>query len=663
MSKNKKFNRIRKSDFDRVLITETLPFETPIIFSNNGLYQHIKNASLIDPIIDEVYQALITGSSNGNPVTLGGKTVNSTTPYLYKIRKNSFEYRRLGLAHPYSQWKIKEFYEKYGDLILYFCSRSPATIRAPRKVAGSFYTKNSNENLNQYRTIESLNMLESEDKTKHSPTYFSYKGYNRLYKFFESYEYFDLEKKFESLLTLDVSKCFDSIYTHSLSWAIKDKQFTKKFVTTSTTFAQQFDEIIRHANYNETHGILIGPEVSRIFAEIILQEIDIQAIGRIKEHSQHTYGHDYVFKRYVDDVFIFAKNSDIAHIVHTIYTDVLLGFNLHVNKSKSTEFSRPFITNKSTLIQNASYEANSFFDIFLDSEEMSFLKPKKIHSVWKLTRKFINSIKSICSQNSANYDEISNFLISVISERIKKIVAVSTIISDEENYKNALLVLLEIMFFLYQVSPSVAASYRLSTSIVLCIKFLETHLKEHLDTINQRIFELTLELITNTKIEPSNSVKSLVELEILNIVLAVKELGDNYTLPITALDKIFNDERPFSYFTIISCLYYSGNNHDLLSLKQRAITAVSQKLENLTDIVMDSEKAYLFLDVLNCPHIEQKLKLNWLKNVRIALQLQPKNKTELTNAINNSLSMFMSVKWNDLDLLRLLERKELKQAY
>ena len=38
-----KKNLIKHSDFDRVLITETLPYETPIIFSNDGLYNRIKN--------------------------------------------------------------------------------------------------------------------------------------------------------------------------------------------------------------------------------------------------------------------------------------------------------------------------------------------------------------------------------------------------------------------------------------------------------------------------------------------------------------------------------------------------------------------------------------------------------------------------------------------
>ena len=40
----RKINRIKRSDYNRILITETLPYETPIIFSNDGLYSTGANA-------------------------------------------------------------------------------------------------------------------------------------------------------------------------------------------------------------------------------------------------------------------------------------------------------------------------------------------------------------------------------------------------------------------------------------------------------------------------------------------------------------------------------------------------------------------------------------------------------------------------------------------
>lgn len=192
----KKKNRIKRSDYNRVLITETLPFETPIIFSNDGLYDQIKSIDGANEIQKTIIRALVLGEE-------GPKTVNSTIPYLYKVRKNSNEFRRLAILHPVSQWQIKCFYQKYEHLILHYCSSSPASIRAPRNIASSFYSKSSWENINQYKN-GSVALASLDRYVKHSPSFFSYHGYDRLYKFFNSRDYFSLEKRFSVLKTLDV---------------------------------------------------------------------------------------------------------------------------------------------------------------------------------------------------------------------------------------------------------------------------------------------------------------------------------------------------------------------------------------------------------------------------------------------------------------------------
>ena len=102
----KKKNRIKRGDYNRVLITETLPFETPIIFSNDGLYNHVASIGTASGIQKTIVDALVLGE--GHP-----KAVNSTNPYLYKVRKNSKEFRRLALLHPLSHWRLKCFYQKY----------------------------------------------------------------------------------------------------------------------------------------------------------------------------------------------------------------------------------------------------------------------------------------------------------------------------------------------------------------------------------------------------------------------------------------------------------------------------------------------------------------------------------------------------------------------
>lgn len=114
-----------------------------------------------------------------------------------------------------------------------------------------------------------------------------------------------MRKKYNKLLKLDISKCFDSIYTHSLAWAILGKDVAKsKIGITNQTFAGEFDRFMQVINYKETNGIIIGPEFSRIFAELILQNVDIRLEEKLSE-ERHYHRQDYQIFRYVDDFFFF----------------------------------------------------------------------------------------------------------------------------------------------------------------------------------------------------------------------------------------------------------------------------------------------------------------------------------------------------------------------
>ncbi|MEI7679537.1 MAG: antiviral reverse transcriptase Drt3b, partial [Betaproteobacteria bacterium] len=550
MSSHRRKNQINKKDYDRVLITETLPYETPIIFSNEGLYERIVKIETAPKILQTLLRCLVFGE--------GEAKTHSSIPYLYKIRKDSREFRRLALIHPRSQWKMREFYQKYQDLIVYHCSHSPASIRSPKKVAGSFYFKGVMENLKQYKD-ESISHFSLEELIKHSPTYFSYRGYDRLYKFFESKDYFELEKRHQVMLTLDVSKCFDSIYTHTMSWAIKDKEFTKAHVSVSATFAQEFDELMQHANHRETNGIVIGPEISRIFAEIIFQEVDTVTIRKLKKEKLE-FGEHYAFRRYVDDVFIFCGSEGDAQKVYNCYSDVLLTFNLHANVSKSKTLRRPFVTTKSRLIQAASLEINRFVEKFLELVDGGeVLKPKRIRSGWRLTRSVVASIKSLCSSNQSNYDEVAPYLIAVLSELIKKIASIQAVEDSEDRqleYRDALLVLLDVLYFLYEVSPSVGSSYKLCTAVILTIRFSRKHIPLIESTLAQRVYELTAGLLAGRSLGGGfNAIDGFLPLEVLNVVLTLRELGEDYLMPEPLLKELFLRAPIHSYFGIISYLF------------------------------------------------------------------------------------------------------------
>lgn len=649
-----KKNRIRRSDYNRVLITETTPFETPIIFSNDGLYDQIATLDRAGQVQRTVIKTLILYEGISKPPS-------STIPYTYKIKKDSKSFRRLALLHPASQWKARIFYEKYEQLIVHYCSISPASIRAPRTIASSFYSKSSWENINKYKT-GSVSLDGLDRYAKHAPSFFSYRGYDRLYKFFNSRDYFALEKRFPFLKTLDVTKCFDSIYTHCLSWAVKDKSFTKSHVSVSSTFAQEFDGVIRHGNHNETNGIPIGPEVSRIFAEILFQEIDRRVIHTLPDLK---FQLDYEFRRYVDDVFIFARNESIANRVHDKYSDVLIDFNLHTNAAKSVCIGRPFSSSKARLIYDAGQQANSFFDKFLDQAGIGALSPKEIHDTWQLTKSYIDSVKALCHANNAAYDEIASFLISVITERIKRMVNQDdSPLTGQDGYVDAFAVLLDVLFFLYSVAPSVGASYKLSTSIILAARFSRKHLTAEYPTVHQKIFDLTCSLLHDQcGMKHAGDIEGFVHLESFNIALATRELGENHLLPPEIIDELFVSAGKLTYFTIVASLFYVRDSKVYEGLRKKLLDAAVEKLSDLSDILMNSEKAHLLLDLLSCPYLPDNQKSRWIKSLFKAIQFAQPSKDHLLEFLKDTRTSHAQVNWKDIDLLNSLEKKELKQAY
>ncbi len=262
--------RIDKSDKFRVLLTDVLPYETPLFFSNEGFYRFCKEClAQTAPVV----RTSLTGSENMERQEPKGL---NTIPYGYDIRKGTLGTRTLSLFHPAVQLQIVSLYERFSHVILHLCGRSKFSLRHPATVASAIYGKEDEP--------------VADDDTQYGATFFKYEKYDLLYRFFDSYEFLRLEKRFRHLRRFDISKCFNHIYTHTLSWAVRNKKFAKKNLGRNT-FDGDFDAIMQAANHKETAGILIGPEVSRIFAEIILQRVDASVERRLSDRMK--YGLDY----------------------------------------------------------------------------------------------------------------------------------------------------------------------------------------------------------------------------------------------------------------------------------------------------------------------------------------------------------------------------------
>lgn len=137
-------------------------------------------------------------------------------------------------------------------------------------------------------------------------------------------------------MRFDIQKCFDSIYTHTIAWATQGGKvaYKKTFEgRDSSTFGGIFDTIMQRLNYNETSGIVIGPEFSRIFAEIILQHI-AHGVEYALNNDGIINGTDYQLYRYVDDYFLFYNEERVRNRVVDFLIAILRIIGLKLAEKK-----------------------------------------------------------------------------------------------------------------------------------------------------------------------------------------------------------------------------------------------------------------------------------------------------------------------------------------
>jgi hypothetical protein len=102
-------------------------------------------------------------------------------------------------------------------------------------------------------------------------------------------------------------------------------------------------------NFNETNGICIGPELSRVFAEVILSAVDAEIVRRARTLG-YRVGREFEYRRYVDDFNIFGVNSAVLSSITTIMEDCLGEYNLHLNEEKRATLRDPLLLRSRTLL-------------------------------------------------------------------------------------------------------------------------------------------------------------------------------------------------------------------------------------------------------------------------------------------------------------------------
>lgn len=648
---------LSRADFHRSLLTDTTPEELPIIVSNDGFYTNVKNLDKRSNDTQRLIREILNPS-----------TTKHSIPFRYRVTKDSTSTRRLSLIHPSAQFAVSEFYREYSQLICYYNSLSPFSIRAPVKQGSSYFFRSTVSEKNKYKR-EAVDTLQFDKRVRNPASFFAYKGHERKYRFFESVAYSRLEKKFPIMWMADVSKCFDSIYTHSITWAVKDMELSKSS-TSKRSFGGEFDFLMQSMNYRETNGICIGPEVCRIFAETIFQKIDAN-VERSAKKAGFIFRKHYECVRYVDDIIIFAQNDDTAKAIYAIFERELGQFNLHLNDQKLTRYARPFQTDKSWIIHELLKKLHQFQEQV--SKTVAYpdgkrILPNHLFRPRALRLRFLAEIKSVCRLIGVGYDQVSNYLISSLSNLLENVVESYSGIPAEDrptnsDYVTAIALLLDLIFHFYTMHPTVQSSFRVSKAIVIGLSFIESIDPRRKTYVFEQLMGWLVDLVRSFEAGTQKLVTERVPVEVINVALALASHDDGEHLSEEFVrDSLFQEGR-LEYFATVSLIFFAGDKPQYKKLIQRVQTKIRGKLNSGFDVRSSAHDAHLMLDLVCCPHIDKSLRMDLVRRIWLQFGFGPIGVKRLNVIVSEMESEHWFVKWTGIDLLNMIKRKELSHVY
>lgn len=625
----------------RAVLTDMLPFEVPPTFSNRGYYRFLRHNSVeiekgqlrwiretddLDRTMRLLFGIAPKTAITIEVVTEWGKQKTrrsvpikkcqmATIPFNFRVAHN-LDGRTLSVVHPRNQVDVASFYATHSALITYHTSVSEFSIRRPVSVSRYAYFK---DKLHEERLDSTAGVEEEDREYEQLGSYFVYQKYRNIHRFFESHEYHRSEKKYDAMVQLDVSKCFDSIYTHSLPWAVLGKDQTKFSLDESkTTFGGGFDALMQNLNHKETNGIVIGPEFSRIFAEIILQSVDVELITKLAERENLAHKVDYEIFRYVDDFFVFYKGESTQSKIIDTLQEILKSKKLSINTAKIKHYQKPIITEITIAKERVSTLLNDEIDPVCEEEPPadSSTAPRQNLVCTINANRLITRYKSSIKESSVTYGDLLNYTFAIAENKLEKLlkayVACDKSDRDRKRLSKALLAIMEFAFFAYSASPKVNHTIRLCRMIATSVDFLNAQGLPY--ELKHLLFKYIHENVLQQLEKNTMSVHR--EVESLYLLISLSPLGREYWLPVSVLLRHFlikEDEstgdyvRPagsMSHFSITILLSYMKDKVRYTKLKTFMEAHIIAKLEYMkAHCPDDAETLIMLLDLVVCPYI------------------------------------------------------------
>lgn len=137
----------------------------------------------------------------------------------------------------------------------------------------------------------------------------------------------DLSSRREEFVSADIRAFFHSIYTHAIPWAIHGKAFAK-LNRGPEHFGNLIDLLCRNAQDGQTIGLPVGPDCSRLIAEVVASAIDVALRAKVGIGQRDA-------SRYIDDYTISSGADHSGKNLIAALRQAAAQYELELNNEKS----------------------------------------------------------------------------------------------------------------------------------------------------------------------------------------------------------------------------------------------------------------------------------------------------------------------------------------
>lgn len=467
-------NNIERNKLDYIL-TDIMPVEVSELFSYSKFYEYLlSKQSTLDDIVSQMHAMK---AENSETPFSGGKWGNwATSPLKFNILKGTDSIRELNLVQPLSAMNIYFFVECYQKELLDILSNNACfSLRYHRKNSDLFYRRKSKKIVDYF---EKISQKVDRAILQQTGAYFKIHKFNSVSSFTNSRLWQQCNFKYRNFSKIDYKSCFDSIYTHAYKWCIEKDTVDSKEASNANLHIV-IDRVLQNINGRSSNGLIVGPEFSRMIAEVLLQEIDVEVKHNLAAQGLNA-GTDYRVFRYVDDIYIFSHTQAHTDLIIKTIERAAQKYLLKFNEFKYLKAYTPVVL--SSWLGKARALSDRISALFYRKQELHDMAEKK----------------PLLKSGYISVDRIKDDFIYLVNEFPKEqryIVSfmLSTLLNNISNKKDGYalfepdkcaraFVLLDLAMYIYSFCPCFEHTQKLISMIV----YMDDELQFSKDELNHK---------------------------------------------------------------------------------------------------------------------------------------------------------------------------------